>query len=158
MTAYLTCRGCASAKVKCEHRDAMRDRLKGLSVTSLKWKCAARVPRFVPGDPIWATTWDGESADGYDQWSMEDFPAVVIRMLGANALVYIKPGVDGRDSDYKFQTANNGFCKITLSRLTPRDAPRDPVCEHCELPMSHGHQPNYCCAYELELKAKEAAA
>lgn len=155
MTTYLTCRGCISDKTKCEHRDAMRDRLKGLSVTSLKWKCAARAPRFVPGDPVWADTWNGETADNHGQWSMDYFPAVVIRMLGSKALVYIKTGVESRDLEYTFQPQNNGFCKITLLRLSPRDAQRDPPCEHCELPASQGHQSGYSCSFELS--AEDAA-
>jgi hypothetical protein len=152
MTAYLTCRGCAHAKTKCEHRDAMRDRLKGLSVTSVKWKCGARAPLFVPGDPVWAETWDGEAADGEGQWYMDDFPAVVIKMIGPNALVYIKPDVESRDLKYIFQPGNklsNGFCKITLSRLKPRDAPRDPTCERCKNPASLGHQENYSCTRKM---------
>lgn len=149
MTSYLTCQGCISAKTKCEYRDAMRDRLKGLSVTSVKWKCAARAPLFAPGDPVWALTWAGEEYFEGER-SIDNFPAVVIKMIGSKALVYIKPDVESCDLEYTFQPASklsNGFCKITLSRLTPREAPRESLCEHCQLPASLGHQEGYCCAW-----------
>lgn len=50
---YATCRGCIRAHQKCGARDALRSKILGLGITSIKWKCAERQNRFEIGDPVW---------------------------------------------------------------------------------------------------------
>ena len=116
MTSYPTCQGCTHSKARCETKEAIRSRIKGLNVTTIKWICDARTPIFNPGDAVWATTWDGmPDENGSWEWTFDDFPAVVINQFGTKAVVYIAIGIAGRKSGSKFQTSNNGFCKIKLS-------------------------------------------
>ena len=144
---YRTCVGCIQQGQPCETRDKLRDKLKGLGVTSIKWKCSARVARLKRGDAVWAYTIDGsnEYADNGSPF-YDYFPAVVIKQTGSKMLVYIKPGVAGRDLDNTtFKTDKNGFCKTPLSRLTQRDGDAEEVCRFCDLPASLGHQYGYIC-------------
>ena len=52
MAYFYPCKNCAFEKVACEKRDAMRASLKGLGVTSVKFKCALRRPLFEPGQRV----------------------------------------------------------------------------------------------------------
>ncbi len=54
MTAWRTCVGCHLQGKPCETRNDMRKPLKGLGVTSTKWKCHEREPRYRVGGPVWA--------------------------------------------------------------------------------------------------------
>ncbi len=78
----------------------------------------------------------------------DEFPAIVIRNIGTKALVFIQPGITGRGGDEKFEASNGGFCKIPLSRISPRDGPREVVCWSCNQPESLGHIEGYSCAFK----------
>lgn len=157
MTAWLTCVGCRLQGKPCESRKAMRATLKGLSVTSIKWKCREREARFRAGDPVWALTVDGSGEyrphgiHGEDGSPIRDyFPATVVRDLGRKLLVVIKPGAEGRGDfgdGITFQPTgtNNGFCKIPLSRLSPREGEAAAICQSCQWPDFMGHIDGYLC-------------
>ena len=150
MTFFRTCQGCVSEGSPCEARDALRLALRGLCVTSVKWKCAVRRPRFEIGSPVWATTIEDPLNPRSENGGavLDLFPAVVVRVLGGKALVFIKPGAVGQSDNSFFVPTGIGFCKLPLSRLSPRDGERVMVCQRCELPASEGHLGGYSCAYE----------
>lgn len=152
--AYRTCQGCTHEKHPCAARDALRAKLKGIGVTSIKWKCADRVSRFNVGDAVWAMTVAGHSEGYYDQGEplRDEFPATLIRLIGSKALVFIVPGVEGKGhcgDGIPFETRGRGFCKIPLSRLTARDGKAEAICKDCEQPESMGHQEGYSCAFKM---------
>lgn len=161
MTLYRTCVGCLSDKSPCVARDDLRERLKGIGVTSIKWKCKDREPRFVVGDPIWALTVEGQGSDHQEGGEpyRDYFPGTVIRDCGSKLLVYIAPGSPGRDGEeYSFAPSGNGFCKITLSRISKRDGERETICKACELPASKGHQNGYSCTFSGDLEVARDTA
>jgi len=133
----------------CEHRDALRASLKGLHITSVKWRCKARVPRFAPGDPVWALTAAdrNEVDDETGQPYLDHFPGVIVGLHGSKALLHIAAGASGRSGDSKFVPGNNnGFCMIPLSRLEPREAAKQRVCFYCSMPEFLEHPEGYTCA------------
>lgn len=142
MTSFPTCQGCKFRKGACAHKNALRERIKGLRVTTIKWNCAAKIAEFESGDSVWAFTLGDTS---YPDSERDNFPATVVRMVGSNVLVYIPAGALGRDIEEKFVPMRKGFCKIPLNRITARDAPREQICEVCELPASCGHQEGFSC-------------
>lgn len=150
MTAFRTCSGCVFDKEPCFHRDTLKAKLSGLGITSVRWKCKFRSARFIVGDPVWALT--SESYGSADEGGplKDDFAGFVIRSAGAKALVWIEPGTPGRErgeDGVRFEPSGNGFCKIPLSRLKPREAEREAICPSCEWPASKGHQEGYSCAW-----------
>ncbi len=153
---YRTCCGCVTEGQTCEARDRVRAQIRGLGVTSIRWKCGHRIPRFVVGDPVWAQTVTdhaGEYVDG--EQFRDDYPAVVIRDLGSKMLVFIESGAPGRDygDGAPFQPSRNGFCKVSLSRITKRDGERVDVCPYCEWPAPKGHQDGYSCSIATTRKS-----
>jgi len=52
MAYYHPCKSCTHAKTGCDKRDQMRASLKGLGVTSVKFKCQQRMPRFKMGQRV----------------------------------------------------------------------------------------------------------
>ena len=147
MTFYHACTGCELQGMPCDMRENLRSKLAGIGVTSIKWKCALRTPRFKVGQPVWANVYvatEGSEEDG--RYVKADFPGTVCRLVGSKALVFIKPEARSDCDDYEFQPKGNGFCKIPLSRLKPRDGEAETICPSCEQPASLGHIDGYRCA------------
>lgn len=155
MTIFRTCTGCKAHPGPCEIREALRRQLKGLGVTSIKWRCKSRESRFKPGDQVWVlTAADRNDADEHGNPYRDHFPGVIIEERGSKALLHVKDGSPGRDDDtLKFVAGDGrGFCKIPLSRLEPRDAPKERVCFYCSQPESLGHVDGYYCAPPAEAR------
>lgn len=150
MTTYRTCVGCIDEKHDCASRDRLRKHLKGLGVTSIKWKCAMRVDRVNVGDPVWALT-VASTTDNDGEPYRDHFPAMAIRHCGSKMLVFIEPGSLGRNEECKFDATHSGFCKIPLSRISARDGEREDICKSCQWPASKGHAPGYICAGPVSL-------
>lgn len=139
MTTYRTCIGCANSLTDCATLAAVRKQTAGLGITSMKWRCKDRAPRFQPGDAVWART---TPVFGWE--IMEDFPATFISAAGSRALVKIEAGAPARNADYEFEPKNGGggYCRLPLSRLSERDGERQTVCKHCQ--DVGGHHADYC--------------
>lgn len=148
MTIYRTCRGCVSDGLSCAAREALKNSIKGLRITSVKWACVDRAPKFVRGDPVWALTIASRDLTDGEEPHRDEFPGIVIGQAGAKMLIYIEPGSEGIDHDDgepTFEPSGNGFCKIPISRLKPRRGDRQEVCRFCDWPTSKGHQEGYNC-------------
>lgn len=142
-----TCFGCIHHGNPCVERDALKASLRGLGVTSIKWKCRARKSQFEIGDPVWVDTVESYQSQGeYDERYRADFPGHVVRVMGGKALVYIRPGAPSDSGDYSFEAAGSGFCKIPFIRMRKRGGAREDVCRDCNLPSSFGHAEGYICA------------
>lgn len=143
---YRTCFGCIHQGKPCTERDAVRERLRGLGVTSVKWVCKSRIVGFDAGDPVWVDTVPGyasHSDDGEGRPPRDRFPGVVVSVGTTKASVFIRPGTPGEDSGYEFEPQSKGFCSIPFKRLTVRDGAIEEICEHCGWPSSAGHDPGY---------------
>lgn len=148
---YRTCMGCKSQGAPCEARNIFRKAVAGLGIRSALWHCREKRPRFVPGDLVWAFTVSEQTGgaqrdDDGEPWR-DDFPGIVITMLGAKALVFVKPDSPGRTmgDNVQFVSSNNGFCKIPLSRLKSREGEREEICKFCSMPSSLPHESGYSC-------------
>lgn len=145
---YRTCVGCYMEKEPCPARDHVRRTVKGLGVTSIKWRCSNRVPRIAVGDPVWAeTVADLNSTEiGDDGYPLRhSFPAIAIANSGSKMIVFIDPGVASLSDGVFFNKDCSGFCKVSLSRITAREGERVEVCRHCSWPAPKGHQTGYVC-------------
>ncbi|TAI67632.1 hypothetical protein [Bradyrhizobium sp. Leo170] len=148
MTFYRTCTGCVVQGQPCDARDGLRKKLKGLGVTSVKWKCADRIARFQVGDLVWVDTVADPNDYGDDGEPYRDeFPGVIVDAAGAKPLVFIDPGVKGKSEEAAFVAAkSNGFCRIPLSRLKEREGEKEKICQSCQWPEWKGHHPGFSCA------------
>lgn len=155
MTAYRTCFGCLHQGKPCAARDAMRANLRGLGVTSIKWKCADRVSRFKCGDAVWAETYSSYGNADFERAERSDFPAFVTDVTGSKVVVYIHNGSLSQCEEYEFEANNNGFCKIPMGRIRPRDAAAQAICKHCRLPEMFGHAEGYFCSPEFQRTASK---
>lgn len=155
---YRACLGCVRQGQPCDARDQLKARLKGLGITSVKWKCAEREARFAVGGRVWAKTFCGFIDEFSDGSPIEEFPGTVVRLMGSKALVYIRPGIIARDEETEFTPARggHGFCKIPLSRLKARQGERANVCPECELPEEFGHQEGFACDARQRFEADRA--
>jgi hypothetical protein len=143
---YRTCFGCIHQGKPCTERDAVRERLRGLGVTSVKWVCNSRIVGFGAGDPVWVDTVSGYShvsQDGDERPPRDRFAGVVISVGATKAAVYIRPGTPGEDTECEFEPQSNGFCSIPFKRLTVRAGEIETICKYCGWPSSAGHDPNY---------------
>lgn len=159
---YQTCVGCVFGIGYCHAREAVKAHVKGIGVTSLKWRCKHRRPVYQPGDAVWVDLFVGWE-DGGDSWGREEqafayFPGVVIRAKGSKAVVFIEPGVRSECEQYDFepQKSGNGHVKIPLIRTKKRDAIREHICSCCErIVRLKGHDPEYRCGMVPSASPKE---
>ncbi len=118
MAVYRTCFGCVLQQEQCTARSALRDAMKGLRVTSVKWRCDSRRSRFQVGDAVWAKTIE---TIGQEDACFADFPGVVVGIAGSAALVLIVDGVRSKCGGHRFTAGDGGYCKLPLIRLAPRE-------------------------------------
>ena len=130
MTHFSTCTGC-KLKPECQKLAGLKSKLAGLGVTSVKHICKARVPEFMPGDPVYIDTISSCDSDG----TMGRFPGVIIRDLPGKpqVIAFIAPGTEEVDGGDEFEPKNGGFVKVPRSRVIHGDGPRIDVakCQHC---------------------------
>ena len=80
MTYYHPCKGCAIDPAGCDKRKNIKTALAGLSITSLKFKCAERKPLFYPGQRVsfsWAVC-IGQDHEGEGRYRKMRFNGTVI--------------------------------------------------------------------------------
>lgn len=129
---YRTCIGCVKASSPCEHRNFLREKLAGLSITSVKFKCGIRQPPFEPGDPVSVTLYVGERPEWGEEFYEATWHAVIIRVNGSKAVAYIEPEALDESGEYNFESKTGaGYVKRPISAFTKRDAPRHVVCPTC---------------------------
>ncbi|WPE19937.1 hypothetical protein [Shinella zoogloeoides] len=147
---YQTCRGCVHGAGFCQARENIKAKVKGLGITSIKWKCVWRRPVYLPGDAVWARLFIQYEEQGHPYGIEEpvfgDFPATVIKMLGSKVLLFVEPQAPDSSEEYVFEPnkGGNGHVKIPIGRTRLRDAGREPICPGCSwLTRLKGHE-EYC--------------
>jgi hypothetical protein len=149
MGRYRTCIGCAFEGMACAERDKLRDSLAGLGVTSVKWKCDWRKPRFLPGEPVFVslvTRW-GRDEHGDDFASTDTFPGVFVQQAKApsKAIVFIAPGaLSVHGEPFTPVRDGNGFCRLSQSYLSRREGVPDHICKYCSNPVAALGHADYC--------------
>lgn len=139
MTFFRTCAGCRFA-ADCDEQRQFSASIKGLRITSVKWRCAKRRPKFEIGAPVWATVAIGPTDDDGRPF-FASFPGNVVGYpVPTKAMVFIRPDAPSQNGKYSFEPRARGFCKLSLSRLQKRDS-GEPclVCEICQMPDFQGH-------------------
>ncbi len=134
MTAYRTCHNCALANAPCARRAAIAEGLSGLNVTSVKFRCAERVPLFTRGQRV-TVTWNVPQKDepGYEDWAQESWPATVIAERGSKFQIV----VDDVDSDEgtparSWMKNPTLHAKVTVAKLQPLNEPARDLCLDCD--------------------------
>lgn len=136
MTVYRKCRTCTKNGGDCPTKEALRQALKGLHVTSVLHNCPDYEPPFKPGDPILMkmSHWEGEG-ELADEFECE-YPGHFIRHVGPKAFVYVKPGTPDLVGGTPFEARANGFCKVAFYRLSPNpDGSPIEICPTCVEPV-----------------------
>lgn len=156
---YRSCYGCVHGAGSCQARDAIRDKIKGLGITSIKWKCEHRRPAFVAGEAILIDLFMGMSDQG-DIWGREEpeygwFAGYAIEVRGSKILAFIVPGTRSDCDEYEFQPKSNGYVKTGLARVRRRDAIREYVCEGCQRPARLAGHADYCRNLPADQRPKE---
>lgn len=142
MTYLRNCVNCRHAKQHCARRVNLLASLKGLGITSAKFRCHDRAPIFGVGERV-SVEWpvpDGSQDDwGRTHYTLESWPATVICERGSRFVVL----VDDVDSDHEtpareYITNPTLHAKVSPTRLTKLDEPRRSVCTVCHEVAGHG--------------------
>jgi hypothetical protein len=141
---YRTCTGCIFGAGYCHAREAVKAQVAGLGVTSLKWKCKWKRLAFNPGDAVFVET-IGYQPEGDEDAYISKWPATVIQAKGSKLICFIEPGaLDDGEVPFEPKAHGNGHVKVPLSRVSPRDAVREHVCDFCKrIARLAGHE-DYC--------------
>lgn len=133
MTYFRPCFNCATPRKECATAKRITAGLRGLGVTSIKFNCPDRKPKFTPGQRV-SVSWLIHDGDTYDEslWDLHTWPATVSCESGSKFVVR----VDDVDSDLdlpvrEYVNSPNLYCKVSASKLAPLDEPPQPICKRC---------------------------
>ena len=132
MTYMRTCYNCKLATLPCERRDDVKAQIKGMGITSIKFKCDQREPLFAVGQRV-SVTWPVSYGGGGEDYEcgLETWPATVVSERAPRFLIC----VDDVESDCGTPMADymkaGPFAKVPASRLEPLDEPPGEVCTMC---------------------------
>ncbi len=133
MTYLRPCFNCATPRKECENARRIIVGLRGLGVTSVKFNCPDRKPKFEPGQRVsvkW-TVFPPEYEFG-DDYADETWPATVSCESGNKFVIR----VDDVPSDFgtparEYVKSHTLYCKVSASKLTPLDEPPEDICTRC---------------------------
>ena len=146
---YHPCKGCAVDVKTCKRRDEIHSAIKGLSVTSVKFKCTERSPYFKTGERVWVTLpfWEPVGTDGDSECHLAYFHGTVIyerNKLGSYK-VKIDEGMDINDAGYvvpECLKSKTGYIAVLSKYMKSIDEPSLKVCKYCE-GVDENHE-SYC--------------
>lgn len=142
MTHYATCNGCILQNQGCPKRERVRETIKGLGVTSLKFSCPARSPLFMTGQRV-SFPWrhyDDESRDIYGEVSFESLTfhgTIIQEVRGGNRYVVLVDGGPCIASDGEIYESSDVFrnedlfIKVKRTDLTAIDGALVDICVNC---------------------------
>lgn len=143
MANYRTCNGCAFEGQPCKTREAMSDAIRGLHITSIKWRCKDRRDAYEQGEPVFVSII--ERYEGEDP-CITNVIAICLGMRGRKVHAYV-PKTEQEESEISFRS--NGFVSVSRDHVRKRGGEFEPVCrcgrpyridgheEHCE------HHPDF---------------
>ena len=126
---YGTCKGCLFEKTDCAERRRIGVKIKGLGITTMKWKCEWRKPAFSIGQPVSVTLIE---RTGYPEGDyLYDFDAFVIGMKGRRVQAYVPKNCQHIESPGDFEFKSGGFVGLSMDHVRSREGMYEPVCEEC---------------------------
>lgn len=147
MANYSTCKGCALEGQPCNARESISQAIRGLHITSIKWRCKDRKDAFEKGEPVFVSILDYEDGEPY----RTDCIATCIGMRGRKVHAYVSKA-EQEESGIQFRA--NGFVTVSRDHVRKRGGEFEPVCqcgrpyridgheEHCE------HHPDFSKQFE----------
>lgn len=139
---YGTCKGCLFEGADCAERKRIGAEIKGLGITSIKWKCAWRRSAYTVGQPIVVSILERSDYPGENYQCQ--FGAYVVGMKGRRVLAYIPVANQFVEEPGDFEFNHRGFVGLSVDRIYRRDGITEPVCSRCH--RTHrldGHE-DYC--------------
>ncbi len=129
MTSYSTCINCAADKANCTRRAEVRAAIKGVHITSVKFRCTERQSMFRRGQRV-SVTW----TVGGDCYELnETWPATVIAEVGTRFVLSVDDVASDEGTPARDYIKNERlFVKVSPSRLTALDEPDRQICKFCE--------------------------
>ena len=136
---YSTCTNCAVEKSTCIRRAEIRSAIRGIGITSAKFRCDDRLSIFHPGQRV-AVTWP--VGDDYDDTNYESWPATIIAEVGTRFLI----SVDDVDGDFETPARDyikneRLFAKVSPHKLRAIDEPCRAICKFCGSAPGNGPCP-----------------
>lgn len=116
----------------------------------MKWKCSWRRPKFRPGDLLnvsIVTRWEPMDDAGRSGFTSDTFPGIFIQTTSApsKAIVFIRPGEIGvHGEEFTPAKDGNGFCRLSMAYMSPREGVPEHVCIGCGNPTSVLGHADYC--------------
>lgn len=150
MAAYVTCFGCSVDKNSCPKRQEIKEAIFSMSITSVKFKCAVRVPHFMTGErvevslPVY-----GSSMYDDDTCDIADYNGTIIRERSKPGSFKVKLD-DGMSicGDYgpmpDASRSKTGYVAVIAKYIKRIDQKSQSVCPVCES-VGGGHQDGYIC-------------
>ena len=136
MSYFYPCKNCALEKSDCAKRTSMRSALKGLGITSVKFKCPERRQLFRAGQRVefaWNVYSEGETHCG-DEVCTTQFNATVIDETrnGLRYTVRVDPDNEYYDFDPKDVFKNQSLIiNVKPCDMTAIDEPDRTFCPSC---------------------------
>ena len=132
MTYYSTCLNCAVDKTTCAKRIAISSGIKGLGITSAKFRCAARVSRFKPGQRV-EFDWRYYADDGSNEGYTTTFVGTVMHEKAGNKRFAVRVDQDGEYYDFKPADIlkNAEFISVRPDDMRLLDEPDRVICPLC---------------------------
>lgn len=135
MSFYRPCTNCVREKAPCPRRERIAAGIKGLGLTSVKFRCPEREPVFAVGQRVtvgWLVPPYHPDECSFEDYMEERWPATVVAEQGSKFLIC----VDDVDSDEgtparSYIKSETLYCKVTVGKLAPLDEPRRCVCGVC---------------------------
>lgn len=133
MAYFRTCLNCATPRKECATAKRISDGIRGLGITSVKFNCSDRKPKFFPGQRV-EVSWMVHDGGSYDEgcWDVHTWPATVSCESGNRFVIR----VDDVDSDLdlpvrEYVRSHNLYCKVSAGKLKAIDEPDYPICKRC---------------------------
>lgn len=131
--SYLTCRNCAVDRNTCARRAEVRAGIKGLGLTSIRFRCDLRQPLYRPGQRV-AVTWKYAPPDWdwHDGLSLETWPATIVQETKKGFLIAVDDVPSDNDLPAREYIKNDSlYCNVTAGKLAPLVEPDRRTCGYC---------------------------
>ncbi len=149
MANYRTCNGCAFEGHPCKTREAMSNAIRGLHITSIKWRCKDRRDAYEQGEPVFVSII--ERYEGEDPY-ITDVIATCIGMRGRKVHRPTSQKPSRKNQEYSFARMDSSLFRVIM--FGKRGGEFEPICqcgrpyridgheEHCE------HHPDFSKQFE----------
>ena len=132
MAHFSTCLNCAADRSSCARLAEVRNAIRGVNITSIKFKCGDRQPMFRRGQRV-SFYWRYYDEDGSGEGCTTEFVGTVMREKPGNRRFSIRVDQDGEHYDLKphdiLKSAE--FISVRPADMRALDEPDAPMCQLC---------------------------